>query len=108
MRVRSALCEPWAYSSYDAGPLPAVRFHRVAACRPFRRFTTMLNPMQILTPAPRHDGRVKDALHDPIHVRSSPESGHVRCNSVCPLSANSGHCALFDHLVGAQKKGSWN
>ena len=29
-----------------------------------------------------------------------PESGHVRCNSVCPLCANSGHRALFDHLVG--------
>ena len=25
------------------------------------------------------------------HVRFTPESGHVRCNSVCPLSANSGH-----------------
>ena len=25
------------------------------------------------------------------HVRFTPESGHVQCNSVCPLSANSGH-----------------
>jgi hypothetical protein len=25
------------------------------------------------------------------YVRFTPESGHVRCNSVCPLSANSGH-----------------
>ena len=25
------------------------------------------------------------------HVRSYPESGHVRCTSLCPLSANSGH-----------------
>ena len=24
-------------------------------------------------------------------VRFTPESGHVRCNSICPLSANSGH-----------------
>ena len=30
------------------------------------------------------------------HVRFTPNSGHVRCNSVCPLSANSGHLALFD------------
>ena len=25
------------------------------------------------------------------HVRFTPNSGHMRCNSVCPLSANSGH-----------------
>jgi hypothetical protein len=25
------------------------------------------------------------------HVRFTPESGHVQCNSACPLSANSGH-----------------
>ncbi|MGB9271873.1 MAG: hypothetical protein WCB74_22035, partial [Pseudolabrys sp.] len=25
------------------------------------------------------------------HVRFTPESGHVRCNSGCPLCANSGH-----------------
>ena len=31
-RVRPARCEPWAYSRSD--PSPAVRFHRVAACRP--------------------------------------------------------------------------
>jgi hypothetical protein len=24
-------------------------------------------------------------------VRFTPESGHVQCNSVCPLCANSGH-----------------
>ena len=34
------------------------------------------------------------------HVRSTPESGHVQCNSACPLCANSGHRRLFDHLVG--------
>ena len=27
------------------------------------------------------------------HVRFTPESGHVRCNSGCPLCANSGHVA---------------
>ena len=27
------------------------------------------------------------------HVRSYPKSGHVRCNSACPLCANSGHCS---------------
>ena len=25
------------------------------------------------------------------HVRITPESGHLRCKSQCPLSANSGH-----------------
>jgi hypothetical protein len=35
-------------------------------------------------------------------VRFTPESGHVQCNSPCPLSANSGHhTTSFDHLVGA-------
>ena len=40
------------------------------------------------------------------HVRFTLESGHVRCNSGCPLSANSGlvhrskRAELFDHLVG--------
>ena len=34
------------------------------------------------------------------NVRFTPESGHVQCNSACPLSANSGHRRLFDHLVG--------
>src|SRR5215467_7722587 len=34
-----------------------------------------------------------------IHVRFTPESGHVRCNEGCPLWANSGH-HLFDHLIG--------
>ena len=28
------------------------------------------------------------------HVRFTPESGHVRCNSGCPLCANSGHPKL--------------
>jgi hypothetical protein len=27
----------------------------------------------------------------PPDVRFTPESGHVQCNSGCPLSANSGH-----------------
>ena len=35
------------------------------------------------------------------NVSFTPNSGHVQCNSVCPLSANSGHNQLFDHLVGA-------
>ena len=36
-------------------------------------------------------------------VRLSPNSGHVQCNSVCPLRANSGHqlsslgCSLIRH-----------
>ena len=28
------------------------------------------------------------------------KSGHVQCNSGCPLCANSGHWWLFNHLVG--------
>jgi hypothetical protein len=30
----------------------------------------------------------------------TPESGHVRRKQECPLSANSGHRPLLDHLVG--------
>ena len=28
-----------------------------------------------------------------VHVRFAPNSGHVQCNSSCPLCANSGHRA---------------
>src|SRR6478672_4786895 len=31
------------------------------------------------------------------HVRFTPESGHVQCNSVCLLCANSGHTGLMKH-----------
>src|SRR5262245_26870092 len=34
----------------------------------------------------------------------TPESGHVRCNSRCPLWANSGHQQLFNHLVCATEQ----
>ena len=37
------------------------------------------------------------------HVRFAPNSGRVQCTSGCPLCAKSGHCALFDHLVGARE-----
>ena len=50
MRVQLAFCEPWAEAR--AFSLPAVRFDRVVACRPYG-FTTMLNPTQISTVAPR-------------------------------------------------------
>jgi hypothetical protein len=34
------------------------------------------------------------------HVRFTPKSGHVQCNSECPLRANSGHPDVhFDYLV---------
>ena len=29
------------------------------------------------------------------NVRFAPESGHVQCNSGCPLCANSGHCCGY-------------
>src|SRR5262249_38534028 len=32
------------------------------------------------------------------HVRFTPESGHVRCSSRCPLWAKGGHLQLIDHL----------
>src|SRR5215831_4454991 len=34
------------------------------------------------------------------HVRFTPESGHVQCKRPCLLWANSGHRALFNHLIG--------
>jgi hypothetical protein len=36
-------------------------------------------------------GSLADIRSAKAHVRFTPESGHVQCNSVCPLSANSGH-----------------
>ena len=35
------------------------------------------------------------------NVRFTPKSGHVQCNEGCPLSANSGHLSVLDHLVSA-------
>jgi hypothetical protein len=37
-------------------------------------------------------GSLADICSAKRHVRFNPESGHVQCNSECPLSANSGHC----------------
>src|SRR5262245_204326 len=42
------------------------------------------------------------------HVRFTPESGHVQCNSRCPLWAKSGHWRLFDQLVGERKQIRWD
>jgi hypothetical protein len=42
------------------------------------------------------------------HVRFTPKSGHVQCTGLCLLWANSGHGALFDHLVGNQQKVTTN
>jgi hypothetical protein len=39
-------------------------------------------------------GSKADISRRSIDVRFTPESRHVRCNSVCPLSANSGHRAF--------------
>ena len=36
-------------------------------------------------------GSLADILRCPRHVRFTPESGHLQCTSVCPLSAHSGH-----------------
>ena len=36
-------------------------------------------------------GSLADILRCDSHVRSTPESGHVRCKERCPLCANSGH-----------------
>ena len=33
------------------------------------------------------------------HVRFTPESGHVQCNSACPLSANTGHLERYSTLL---------
>jgi hypothetical protein len=41
-------------------------------------------------------------------VRFTPESGHVQCNSECPLSAKSGDRVLLNHLVGSQQEGLRN
>jgi hypothetical protein len=46
-------------------------------------------------------GSLADVRTAKSHVRFTPESGHVQCNSIRPLCANSGHsaaqsqCALY-------------
>ena len=45
-------------------------------------------------------GSLADILQRGDDVRFAPEGGHVQCTRQCPLCANSGHRALFDHLVG--------
>ena len=35
------------------------------------------------------------------HVRFTPESGHVRCTTLCPLSANSGHSSIHSTTSSA-------
>ena len=37
-------------------------------------------------------GSQADICNTNRHVRFTPESGHVRCTSLCLLWANSGHC----------------
>ena len=36
-------------------------------------------------------GSLADMCSAKRHVRFAPNSGHMRCNSVCPLCAKSGH-----------------
>src|SRR6476660_5224834 len=38
---------------------------------------------------PNSDSKSRHAANG--HVRFTPESGHVRCNTECPLRANTGH-----------------
>ncbi|MGB8397123.1 MAG: hypothetical protein WCE27_26380, partial [Pseudolabrys sp.] len=39
-------------------------------------------------------GPKADICNAKRHVRSYSKSGHVQCNSACPLCANSGHAHL--------------
>ena len=41
-------------------------------------------------------------------VRFAPESRHVQCTHACPLNANSGHQASFDHFIRTAKERHWN
>ena len=42
-----------------------------------------------------------------VDVRFAPESGHSTVVAGCPLWANTGHCGLFDHLVGEGEYARW-
>jgi len=48
-------------------------------------------PSATATPAYVRFGSNGDICAAKSHVRFTPESGHVRCGSACPLWANSGH-----------------
>src|SRR5262245_48370888 len=68
----------------------------------------MLNPRQILAFAPWQDvrfGSLADDVVSRIDVRFTPERGHVRCTSPCPLWARSGHArSLIDYFIGAAEQ----
>jgi len=52
---------------------------------------------RIAVERPRLIQRVQEAIADDTNladVRFTPESGHLQCNSACPLWANSGHFGL--------------
>ena len=74
--VRSALCEPWAYCALTLYRLSASTASLHVAR--LRRFTTMLNPMQIPASAPRQDvrfGSIADIVQGKRHVRFTSDSG---------------------------------
>ena len=47
-------------------------------------------------------GSLADICSANRHVRFAPESGHVQCNSACPLSANSGHSVIHSITSSAE------
>ena len=51
-------------------------------------------PREVLMSGPTdvRFGSKADMCSAKLHVRFTPKSGHVQCNSVCPLCARSGHC----------------
>jgi hypothetical protein len=80
--VSGYLCG-WRFAGL--GPIRALTLYRLSASTAslhvarLRRFTIMLNPMQILAFAPRQDvrfGSLADISQCNRHVRFTPESGH--------------------------------
>ena len=48
-------------------------------------------PLRLVRQVPPPRREVASEAVTGRHVRFAPESGHVRCNSACPLCANTGH-----------------
>jgi hypothetical protein len=40
-------------------------------------------------------GSLADMTIFELHVRFTPNGGHLQCTSACPLCANSGHCGAI-------------
>ena len=68
-----------------------VQYVKPSTLRPGGEWEMAHNRHQNLIRADVRFGSKADICNAKKHVRFTPNSGHVQCNSACPLCANSGH-----------------